>query len=69
MLPSTTENLEEFFELVFFVNTKKIKLKLESEESHSTSKWDNHVILKARYHHRKYQIDIFCGIKKFKEYM
>lgn len=56
MIPSTTENA-----LCIFLKTK---LKLESEESNSMMKGGNHVTLKARYSHRKYQMDIFCGIKE-----
>ena len=59
MIPSTTENAEN--SLWIFLKTK---LKLESEESNSMTKWGNHVTLKARYSHRKYQMDIFCGIKE-----
>ena len=38
--------------------------KFENEESDSIMKWSNHVTLKARYSHGKYQMDIFCGIKE-----
>lgn len=63
MAPRTTGKAEEFFASFF-----KNKLKLESEESNSVIKWGEHVTLKARSSHRKYQTNIFCGIKEYSIY-